>query len=101
MQIVFSVADILIAGFEEQDKDYKDTLDKILQTCRQAHLKLNKDKYLFRCTKIPFFGEVISQQGVGPDPRKVQALTEMPPPKCRKELQTFLGILNYLSKFSH
>ena len=34
------------------------------------------------------------------DPRKVQALTEMLPPKTKKELQSFLGIPNYLSKFS-
>ena len=30
----------------------------------------------------------------------MEALTNMPPPKSKKELQSFLGILNYLSKFS-
>ena len=35
-----------------------------------------------------------------PDPKKFQALMLMPPPKCKKELQSFLGILNYLIKFS-
>ena len=34
------------------------------------------------------------------DPRKVEALTNMPKSKSKKELQSFLGILNYLSKFS-
>ena len=37
---------------------------------------------------------------MSPDPRKVQALMAMPLPKCRKEFQSFLGILNSLSKFS-
>ena len=48
----------------------------------------------------PFFGEVISRCGVKPDPQKFKALTEMPSPKAKKEVQVFLGIINYLSKFS-
>ena len=42
---------------------------------------------------IPFFGEVIPQQGVSPDPSKIQVLTDMPPPKMKKELQSILGML--------
>ena len=34
------------------------------------------------------------------DLQKLKALTEMPPPKTKKELQAFLGIINYLSRFS-
>ena len=37
---------------------------------------------------------------MSPDPAKVKALTDMPPLKTKKELQLFLGIVNYLSKFS-
>ena len=39
-------------------------------------------------------------QGISQDPRKVEALTNMPPPKTKNELQSIPGILNYLSKFS-
>ena len=49
---------------------------------------------------IPFFCEVVSRQGIQPDPQEVRALTEMPVPKNKKELQAFLGIINYLNKFS-
>ena len=97
----FSIADDnFIAGFYEQGKDHSDTLEKVLWICRQANLKLNKDKCLFRCTSIPFFCEVISREGVRLEPKKVQALTDMPPPKSKLELQSFLGKLNYLNKFS-
>ena len=37
---------------------------------------------------------------MSPDPRKVQVPTDMLPPKYKKELQLFLGILNYLCGFS-
>ena len=49
---------------------------------------------------IPFFGEVVSREGLQPDPQKIRALTEMPVPKNKRELQAFLGIINYLGKFS-
>ena len=32
-------------------------LHRVLTRCRQVNLKLNKDKYHFRCTSILFFGE--------------------------------------------
>ena len=98
---VFSIAyDILVAGFDEQDKAHDEPLDKVLGICRQASLKLNKDNCLFKCSNIPFFGKVISWHCVSPDSRKLQALTEILSPKSRKELQSFLGIINYLRKFS-
>ena len=43
---------------------------------------------------------MISSRGVQPDPQKIKALINMPPPNNKKELQAFLGIVNYLGKFS-
>ena len=39
-------------------------------------------------------------RGVQPDPQKIKALTDMMVPNNKKELQAFLGIINYLGKFS-
>ena len=70
---------------------------KIIQ---KENLKLNKDNCHLRCIFIPFFGEIISRQGVNQNPFKFYALTGKPPAKTKKELQSFLSIMNYLSKFS-
>ena len=48
------------AGFDEWGKDHNEMSEKVLCLCRQANVKLNKDKCLFRCTSIPFFNEIIS-----------------------------------------
>ena len=91
----FSIADdILVIGYQADGKDHDKTLQRVLQICRQVLLKLNKDKCHFRFTSVPFFGEIISWHGVKPDPQKLKALMEIPPNK--KELQAFLGIINYL-----
>ena len=72
--------DILMTCFGELGRDHDAALDKVLGICRQANVKLKKDKCLFRCTSIPFLGEIISQQGVSLKPRKGQALRDMSHP---------------------
>ena len=49
---------------------------------------------------VPFCGEIISQSGVSPDLDKIQALRDMALLKTKNELHLFLGIPNYLCKFS-
>ena len=100
MPNVFRIADdILVIGYDKDGADHHDTVYNVLRWCQDVNLKLNKDKHHFRCTSIPFFGEVMSRDGVQPDPQKIKALTEMSVPKNKKELQAFLGIINYLDKF--
>ena len=98
---VFGIAnDILITEFDDLVRDYEETVDKVLRICRKSGLKLNKEKCHFRCTSIPLFGEVISHDGWNPDHRKLKALIDMLPLKHKEKLQSFLGMINYLSKFS-
>ena len=81
-------------------RHHDSTCDKVLRICRQANLKLINYNCLFQCTSISFFGEVMLLSGVSLDPREVQTLTAMPPPKCKNELQSFLGMINYLNNFT-
>ena len=60
-------------------------------------MKLNVDKCIFKATSIPFFGHVISNQGIKPDPKKVEAIKTITTPTSKLELQSFLGLCNYLS----
>ena len=62
--------------------------------------KTKQRKMPFEMYISPIFGEIISRHGVKPDLHKLKMLTEMPPPKTKKEFQSLLGIVNYLSKFS-
>ena len=100
MPNVFGIADdILVIGYDKDGTDHNEEVYKVLKQCQDVNLKLNKEKCHFRCTSIPFFDEVVSRQGIQPDPQKVRALMEMPALKNKRELQAFLGIINYLNKF--
>ena len=49
---------------------------------------------------MEYFGKIYTTQGHKPSNTKIKALTEIPKPACLKDLQTFLGMVQYLSKFS-
>ena len=90
MQNIFGIMnDILVIGYDKDGVDHDATVHKVLRWCKEVNVKLNKDKYHFRCMSILFFGEVIYREGVQPDPQKIKVLMEMPAPKKKKELQAF------------
>lgn len=51
-------------------------------------------------TESPYFGHIQSTDGLKPDPGKIIAICDMGHPRDRKELETVLGIINYVAKFS-
>ena len=48
---------------------------------------------------MPFYGNVIRDQGLKPDPKKVDIIVRMPAPKDKTQLASFLGMCNYLSSY--
>ena len=60
-------------------------------------MKLNAEKCIFKATSIPFFGHVISRERIKPDPKKIEAVKTMTTPMSKSELQSFLGLCNYLA----
>ena len=77
----FGIADdILVVGCDSNCKDHNNTIQKVLQICRQVNLKLNKDKCHLICTSVPFFDKILSRHTVRPDPREMKVLMEMSPP---------------------
>ena len=87
---VFGIADnILVIGYDNDRTDHNEAVYRVLRQCQDVNFKLNKEKCHFRCTSIPFFGEVVSRVGVQLDLQKISALTKMPVPPQKKELQAF------------
>ena len=44
-------------------------------------------------------GFIVSRRGIKIDPSKIKTTQELPPPKMKKEVMSFLGRLNYISQF--
>ncbi len=59
---------------------------------------LNPDKCIVKQPRIKFFDNYLTPEGIEPDPQKV--ITEMKAPENATELQSLLGMANYLSRFA-
>ncbi|KAI0240036.1 hypothetical protein LSAT2_009258, partial [Lamellibrachia satsuma] len=47
-----------------------------------------------------FFGNYLSSNGLEPDPGKIAAIVDMSPPTSAQELQSFLGMVNYIGRYT-
>ena len=70
-----------------------------MKRARDKNLKFNPQKIQFKLSMITFKGHVISHLGVNPDPSKVKAISDMPPPTDRQGVMRFCGMVNYLNTF--
>ena len=91
------VDDVLIFGRTESE--FKTNVISFLDRCVKQDMHLNPDKIQINCTKVPFFGNTLSEDSLSPDMNKVKLIQEWPTPTNQKELQSFLGTVNYLSRF--
>lgn len=72
---------------------------KVLQTLREANLKVQCDKSDFLRKEVGFLGHVVTTDGVKPNPNKIEAIQSWPLPKTPKELKSFLGTIGYYRRF--
>ena len=75
-------------------------LRKVLQRSREKGIKLNADKLEVGLTEVHYFGNVLSAEGLKPDPQKVAATRDMNSPRDKSELETVLGMINFLARFA-
>ena len=75
-------------------------LINFLNICRKNTLTLNPDKMQFRLPQVSFFGHQWSAKGLSPDPKKIAAVRRMDLPRDVETMRSFLGLVNYLNRFS-
>ena len=98
-QVIFIVYDIMIVGKKQNHRDHDIALTTLPEKARKCNVKLNSDKLQYKKTEVNFFGEMYTTYGHMPAQSKVSAIVEMRAPICKKQAQSFIGMVNYLSKF--
>ena len=72
--------DTVIYGYNDQDHD--STLYSVLDRAHEVGMKLNPEKCAFKRKSISFYGVTLSAEGVKPDPRKIDAIKNLPEPRA-------------------
>lgn len=96
--------DILLYAVGDSDDeagiDHDRKLRALLQRCQEKNIKLNLDKLKLRLKEVSYLGHRISAEGLKVDPKKIEAITEMPASTDRHGVQRLLGMINYVQKFA-
>jgi len=91
------IDDILVFSptFEAHLRDIKEVFDRL----QSAKMLLKRKKCGFAQTKTKYLGNVVSAEGISPDPAKVDKLRNFPAPTDKKEVRAFLGLAGYYRRF--
>ena len=96
---VTGIADDMII-YGRNDLEHDKHLVYFLGVCRKNNLTLNCDKMQLRVPQVSFFGHQWSAKGLSPDPKKIAGVKRMELPQDMETMRSFLGLVNYLNRFS-
>src|SRR5258705_9905457 len=88
--------DILI--YSASLADHRRITQEILQTLH-SYIFLQLEKCKFECQEVDYLGLVISKDHVAMDPVKVQGVMDWPWPAKVKDVQSFIGFVNFYQRF--
>ena len=91
------IDDVLVHSSSQME--HIENIQEVLKCFQRVNLKLKLSKCTFFATEVKFLGHVIGRQGIKMDPEKIEKVLNWPIPTSVKELQSFLGLVNYYRDF--
>ena len=90
--------DIVVCGSTQSEHDQ--AFCEMLKATRKHNVSLNSEKLQFKQAQVDFYGHVLTENGIQPAIEKLEAIHNMKSPSNMGELQTILGTVTYLNRFS-
>lgn len=84
----------------ESFEEHLQHLEQIFKKFEDGGLTINPWKALFCQEEVKFLGFIFAPSGICTDPEKLSTIEEFPEPCNVKQLQSFLGFVNYYSRFT-
>lgn len=94
---IYIADDIVVFGKDEAE--FEQNIHKLMRVAKQFGIVFNPEKCQIGTKEIKFFGMVYSMKGIKPDQDKTQEIADLPSPQRVKELQQFLGMIQYVAPF--
>ena len=90
------IDDVIIHG---KTVEHDRRLFVVLKRLQSAGWTLNSEKCSFRKSSIQILGHNVSEKGVLPDQKRIDAVLKMSPPQNVTEVKRFMGMVNFMGKF--
>ena len=71
-----------------------------MEKCISNNLTLNTEKIQFKQHQVSFYDHCWLKVGISPDPKKIAALKHMEITPDKETIRSFLGMVNYLNRYS-
>ena len=95
--VVVYLDDVLI--FSKTIEDHFTHLQEIFKLLREHHFFVKLKKCSFFKTEATFLGHDINEKGFQINANKLKKLMDWPEPTTKKELHSFLGVMQFLAGF--
>jgi hypothetical protein len=95
--IVIYLEDITV--YSASDKQYLEHLKKVFHKCGKFDISLNPNKSHFVMEEGKLLRHIISKECIKIDPDRVEGILKIDTPHSKKEVQSFLGKVNFLRRF--
>ena len=95
--IVVYLDDILI--FTKTPEEHRKVVHRVMEILQKNGLSLKPEKCEFKRTSVEYLRVVVSHDLVKMDPAKVARVAEWPTLSTKKEVQSFLGFMNFCQRF--
>ncbi|KAK6224224.1 reverse transcriptase domain protein [Colletotrichum tabaci] len=95
--VVVYLDDILI--FSPTLEIHKEHVHKVLQKLQEAKLLVEPEKSVFHSQRVDYLGFTITPGEIRMDDKKIAAVKDWPRPQNVKDIQSFLGFVNFYRRF--
>ena len=95
---VVAFIDDVIIGMETEE-EYDEIVAEVIRRLEENNLYVKPEKYKWKVRKVGFLGVVIGLEEIRMEEEKVKGVLEWLTPKCVKDIQKFLGLVNYYRQF--
>ena len=95
LEFVRTYIDDLLCITNSTYEDHLEKLEEVLKRIQQAGLKINPTKSFFAQPELEYLGYWITREGIMPTPQKVKAIQNIAVPTKKKQLRSFIGMINY------
>jgi len=94
--VLVYIDDILIIQREgESEMDHLRKVETVLHRLQNKGFRANLRKSFFMQKEVEYLGFLLTSDGIRPQPKKVEAMDRMQPPKNTRQLKQFLGMVNF------
>lgn len=97
LSVVVYLDDILV--YSRTEEQHLRDLELVLARLQEHELYAKLSKCDFFKTEVDFLGHIVGKDGIKVDPTKVQTVKDWPTLTSVKDIQSFLGLVNYYRRF--